>query len=155
MKLGMCIDCWGHPGGHSCMAGTLSFNEPTVTHLRIRGINNLAAFLAHSWLDISKNVYMPTYKSMHFLSTYIEFRKLCPNPFVQLVYFCLPNVLGCLAMKNSGIPAYCGPGARFTNGFLPAIQIRWKLRLAITLLLAIRSQHSVHENRWTCHISDG
>ena len=32
------------------------------------------------------------------------------------------------------------PGARFTNGFLPAIQIRWILRLAITPLLAIRSQ---------------
>ena len=31
-------------------------------------------------------------------------------------------------------------GARFTNGFLPAIQIRWKLRLAITPLLAIKSQ---------------
>ena len=31
------------------------------------------------------------------------------------------------------------PGARFTNSFLPAIQIRWKFRLAITLLLAIRS----------------
>ena len=30
--------------------------------------------------------------------------------------------------------------ARFTNVFLPAIQIRWKLRLAITPLLAIRSQ---------------
>ena len=31
-------------------------------------------------------------------------------------------------------------GARFTNDFLPAIQIRWKLRLVITPLLAIRSQ---------------
>ena len=33
-----------------------------------------------------------------------------------------------------------GPGTHFTNDFLPAIQIRWKLRLAITPLLAIRSQ---------------
>ena len=32
------------------------------------------------------------------------------------------------------------PGARFTNDFLPAIQIRWKLRLAVIPLLAIRSQ---------------
>ena len=32
------------------------------------------------------------------------------------------------------------PGACFTNLFLPAIQIRWKLRLAIIPLLAIRSQ---------------
>ena len=30
---------------------------------------------------------------------------------------------------------------RFTNGFLPVIQIRWKLRLALIPLLAIRSQH--------------
>ena len=35
-----------------------------------------------------------------------------------------------------------GPGARFTNGFLPAIQIRWKLRLATIPLLAIRSQRN-------------
>ena len=32
------------------------------------------------------------------------------------------------------------PGARFTNDFLPAIQIRWKLGLAVIPLLAIRSQ---------------
>ena len=32
------------------------------------------------------------------------------------------------------------PGARFTNDFLPAIQIRCKLRLAVIPLLAIRSQ---------------
>ena len=32
------------------------------------------------------------------------------------------------------------PGARFTNDFLPAIQIRWKFRLAVIPLLAIRSQ---------------
>ena len=31
-------------------------------------------------------------------------------------------------------------GARFTNVFLPAIQIPWKLRLAIIPLLAVRSQ---------------
>ena len=35
-------------------------------------------------------------------------------------------------------PARKRPGARFTNGFLPAIQIRWKLRLAVIPLLAIR-----------------
>ena len=34
-------------------------------------------------------------------------------------------------------------GARFSNDFLPAIQIRWKLRLAVILLLAIRSQQNV------------
>ena len=33
----------------------------------------------------------------------------------------------------------CAPGACFTNDFLPAIQIRWKLRLAVIPLLAIRS----------------
>ena len=32
------------------------------------------------------------------------------------------------------------PGARFTNGFLPAIEIRWKFRLAIIPFLAIKSQ---------------
>ena len=32
------------------------------------------------------------------------------------------------------------PGAHFTNDFLLAIQTRWKLRLAVILLLAIRSQ---------------
>ena len=31
-------------------------------------------------------------------------------------------------------------GDRFTNDFLPAIQIRWKLRLAVIPLLAVRSQ---------------
>ena len=36
-----------------------------------------------------------------------------------------------------------GPGARFTNDFLPAIQIWWKLRLAVIPLLAIRSQQIV------------
>ena len=34
------------------------------------------------------------------------------------------------------------PGARSTNDFLPAIQIRWKIRLAVIPLLAIRSQQS-------------
>ena len=34
-------------------------------------------------------------------------------------------------------------GARFTNVILPAIQIRWKIRLAIIPLLAIRSQQIV------------
>ena len=39
-------------------------------------------------------------------------------------------------------PWHCGlwSGARFTNELLPPIQIRWKLRLAIIPLLAIRSQ---------------
>ena len=32
------------------------------------------------------------------------------------------------------------PGDHFTNNFLPAIQIRWKLRLAVIPLLAIKSQ---------------
>ena len=40
-------------------------------------------------------------------------------------------------------------GARFTNDFLPAIQIRWKLRLALIPLLAIRSQQIF----CTCHDS--
>ena len=49
----------------------------------------------------------------------------------------------------------CKPGARFTNIFLPAIQIRWKLRLAITPLLAIRSQQSfAHATtaQLSCHV---
>ena len=32
------------------------------------------------------------------------------------------------------------PGARLTDDFLPMIQIKWKLRLALILLLAIGSQ---------------
>ena len=47
------------------------------------------------------------------------------------------------------------PGARFTNGFLPVIQIRWKIRLAITPLLAIRSQQifaHVTTARLSCHV---
>ena len=39
------------------------------------------------------------------------------------------------------------PGARFTNDLLPAIEIRWKLRLAVILLLAIRSQQILHMPR--------
>ena len=35
---------------------------------------------------------------------------------------------------------FVGPGPRFTKVFLPAIQIQWKLRLAIIPLLAIRSR---------------
>ena len=46
-----------------------------------------------------------------------------------------------------------GPGARFTNDLLPAIQIRWKLRLAVTLLLAIRSQQNF-AHAWTAQLSD-
>ena len=37
-------------------------------------------------------------------------------------------------------PGSGGAGARFTNNFLPAIQIRWKFRLAVIPLLAIRLQ---------------
>ena len=64
-----------------------------------------------------------------------------------------------------------GPGARFTNDVLPAIQIRWKLRLAVIPLLVIRSQQifahattaqlschvqnivaiTVLESRWECN----
>ena len=43
------------------------------------------------------------------------------------------------AEKNSRYVNY-SHGARFTNVFLPVIQIRWKLRLSIIPLLAIRSQ---------------
>ena len=48
-------------------------------------------------------------------------------------------------------------GARFTYGFLPAIQIRWKLRLAITPLLAIRSQQILaHATtaQLSCHVQN-
>ena len=49
------------------------------------------------------------------------------------------------------------PGARFTNDFLPAIQIRWKLRLAVILLLAIRSQQIfAHATtaQLSCHVQN-
>ena len=48
-------------------------------------------------------------------------------------------------------------GARFTNGSLPTIQIRLKLRLAITPLLAIRSQQSfAHATtaQLSCHVQN-
>ena len=48
-------------------------------------------------------------------------------------------------------------GARFTNVFLPAIQVRWKLRLAITPLLAIRSQQIfAHATtaQLSCHVQN-
>ena len=49
------------------------------------------------------------------------------------------------------------PGARFTNDFLPAIQIRWKLRLAVIPLLAIRSQQIfAHATtaQLSCHVQN-
>ena len=49
------------------------------------------------------------------------------------------------------------PGARFTYDFLPAIQIRWKLRLVITPLLAIRSQQIfAHATtaQLSCHVQN-
>ena len=49
------------------------------------------------------------------------------------------------------------PGASFTNVFLPVIQIRWKFRLAITQLLAIRSQHifaHAMTAQLSCHIQN-
>ena len=48
-------------------------------------------------------------------------------------------------------------GARFTNDFLPAIQIRWKLRLAVIPLLAIRSQQTfAHATtaQLSCHVQN-
>ena len=51
----------------------------------------------------------------------------------------------------------CDPGARFTNDFLPTIQIRWKHRLAVILLLAIRSkQIFVHATtaQVSCHVEN-
>ena len=48
-------------------------------------------------------------------------------------------------------------GARFTNDFLPAIQIRWKLRLALIPLLAIRSQQIfAHATtaQLSCHVQN-
>ena len=47
--------------------------------------------------------------------------------------------------------------ARFTNGFLPAIQIRWKLRLAVIPLLAIRSRQTfAHATtaQLSCHVQN-
>ena len=47
------------------------------------------------------------------------------------------------------------PGARFTNDFLPAIQIRWKFCLAVIPLLAIRSQQifaHVTTAQLSCHV---
>ena len=49
------------------------------------------------------------------------------------------------------------PGARFTNGFLPEIQIRRKLRLVIIPLLAIRSQQIfAHATtaQLSCHVQN-
>ena len=49
------------------------------------------------------------------------------------------------------------PGARFTNDFLPAIQIRWKLPLAVIPLLAIRSQQIfAHATtaQLSCHVQN-
>ena len=46
-------------------------------------------------------------------------------------------------------------GARFTNGLLPSIQIRWKLCPAVILLLAIRSQQNfAHATtaQLSCHV---
>ena len=51
---------------------------------------------------------------------------------------------------------YC-PGARFTNDFLPAIQIRWKLCLAVIPLLAIRLQQIfAHATtaQLSCHVQN-
>ena len=48
-------------------------------------------------------------------------------------------------------------GARFTNDFWPAIQIRWKLRLAVIPLLAIRSQQIfAHATtaQLSCHVQN-
>ena len=38
-------------------------------------------------------------------------------------------------------------GARFTNDCLPAIQIRWTIRLAVIPLLAIKLQQILHMPR--------
>ena len=49
------------------------------------------------------------------------------------------------------------PGARFTNDFLPAIQIRWKLRLAVIPLLAISTQQIfAHATtaQLSCHVQN-
>ena len=51
----------------------------------------------------------------------------------------------------------CPPGARFTNEFLPEIQIRWKIHLAVILLLAIRSQQIfAHATtaQLSCHVQN-
>ena len=48
-------------------------------------------------------------------------------------------------------------GARFTNDILPAIQTRWKLRLAVIPLLAIRSQQIfAHATtaQLSCHVQN-
>ena len=50
-----------------------------------------------------------------------------------------------------------GPGARFTNDFLPAIQIRWKLCLAVIPFVAIRSQQIfAHATtaQLSCHVQN-
>ena len=54
------------------------------------------------------------------------------------MYICItrPHSVNPLIPGDEYVPA----GARLTNSFLPAIQIRWKLRLLIIPLLAIRSQ---------------
>ena len=60
---------------------------------------------------------------------------LCVSTPVTIYFSAKKNVL-CVYQSVTTLR----PGASFTSGFLPAIQIRWKLRLAITPLLAIRSQ---------------
>ena len=60
-----------------------------------------------------------------------------------------------IRLTPSGPPLLWRPGARFTNDFLPAIQIRRKLRLAVILLLAIRSQQNfAHATtaQLSCHV---
>ena len=56
--------------------------------------------------------------------------------------YCLKTQITCVKhiWTESRITGILQPGARFINDFFPAIQIRWKLRLAVIPLLAIRSQ---------------
>ena len=47
------------------------------------------------------------------------------------------------------------PEARFPNDFLPAIQIRWKIRLAVIPLMAIKSQQifaHATTTQLSCHV---
>ena len=71
-----------------------------------------------------------------------------------LSHSCKPFYLHCHPPRKV---SWCEPGARFTNDFLPAIQIRWKLRLAVIPLSVIRSQQIfAHATtaQLSCHVQN-
>ena len=153
---------WAHTQNDPCESLLLLVKQTCQKFTHNSVISPLAQWLKSDWQRNHK------YNSSDLLQgnvLAVEILQSCTKPLI----WCLSRlpftasfvlVVSCLMWPSTMAWQACGniwPGACFINDFLPAIQIWWRLRLAVIPLLAIRSQQIfAHATtaQLSCHVQN-